>query len=58
MVKAELAAVMCGAVLAKTTGEQVPIDGGSDRVIHVETPSQTHSRIRVWDGVLESSKPR
>ena len=30
---AELAAEMCGAVFAKTTGAQVPIDGGNDRVI-------------------------
>ena len=30
---AELAAVMCGAAFAKTTGAQVPIDGGNDRVI-------------------------
>ena len=30
---AELAAEMCGALFAKTTGAQVPIDGGNDRVI-------------------------
>jgi rhamnose utilization protein RhaD (predicted bifunctional aldolase and dehydrogenase)/NAD(P)-dependent dehydrogenase (short-subunit alcohol dehydrogenase family) len=30
---AELAAEMCGPLFAKTTGAQVPIDGGSDRVI-------------------------
>jgi NAD(P)-dependent dehydrogenase (short-subunit alcohol dehydrogenase family) len=30
---AELAAVMCGTAFAKTTGAQVPIDGGNDRVI-------------------------
>jgi NAD(P)-dependent dehydrogenase (short-subunit alcohol dehydrogenase family) len=30
---AELVAEMCGAVFAKTTGAQVPIDGGNDRVI-------------------------
>ncbi|BCX05967.1 MAG: short-chain dehydrogenase [Candidatus Roseilinea sp.] len=30
---AELVATMCGAVFAKTTGAQVPIDGGNDRVI-------------------------
>jgi NAD(P)-dependent dehydrogenase (short-subunit alcohol dehydrogenase family) len=30
---AELAAEMCGPVFAKTTGAQVPIDGGSDRVV-------------------------
>jgi len=29
----ELAAEMCGPLFAKTTGAQVPIDGGSDRVI-------------------------
>lgn len=29
----ELAAEMCGALFAKTTGAQIPIDGGSDRVI-------------------------
>jgi NAD(P)-dependent dehydrogenase (short-subunit alcohol dehydrogenase family) len=29
----ELAAEMCGALFAKTTGAQVPIDGGNDRVI-------------------------
>jgi NAD(P)-dependent dehydrogenase (short-subunit alcohol dehydrogenase family) len=30
---AELAAEMCGPVFAKTTGAQVPVDGGNDRVI-------------------------
>ncbi len=30
---AELAAEMCGPVFAKTTGSQVPVDGGNDRVI-------------------------
>jgi NAD(P)-dependent dehydrogenase (short-subunit alcohol dehydrogenase family) len=30
---AELAAEMCGTLFAKTTGAQVPIDGGNDRVI-------------------------
>jgi NAD(P)-dependent dehydrogenase (short-subunit alcohol dehydrogenase family) len=30
---AELAAAMCGPLFAKTTGAQVPIDGGSDRVV-------------------------
>jgi rhamnose utilization protein RhaD (predicted bifunctional aldolase and dehydrogenase)/NAD(P)-dependent dehydrogenase (short-subunit alcohol dehydrogenase family) len=30
---AELAAEMCGSLFAKTTGAQVPIDGGNDRVI-------------------------
>jgi len=30
---AELAAAMCGAAFAKTTGAQVPVDGGNDRVI-------------------------
>jgi NAD(P)-dependent dehydrogenase (short-subunit alcohol dehydrogenase family) len=30
---AELAAELCGAVFAKTTGAQIPIDGGNDRVI-------------------------
>jgi len=30
---AELAAEMCGPVFAKTTGAQVPIDGGNERVI-------------------------
>jgi rhamnose utilization protein RhaD (predicted bifunctional aldolase and dehydrogenase)/NAD(P)-dependent dehydrogenase (short-subunit alcohol dehydrogenase family) len=29
----ELAAEMCGAVFARTTGAQVPIDGGNERVI-------------------------
>jgi NAD(P)-dependent dehydrogenase (short-subunit alcohol dehydrogenase family) len=29
----ELVAEMCGPLFAKTTGAQVPIDGGSDRVI-------------------------
>ena len=29
----ELAAELCGPVFAKTTGAQVPIDGGNDRVI-------------------------
>ncbi len=29
----ELAAEMCGSLFAKTTGAQVPIDGGNDRVI-------------------------
>ena len=30
---AELAAEMCGPVFAKTTGAQVPVDGGNERVI-------------------------
>ena len=30
---AEVAAEMCGALFAKTTGAQVPVDGGNDRVI-------------------------
>lgn len=30
---AEMAAEMCGATFAKTTGAQVPLDGGNDRVI-------------------------
>jgi len=30
---AELAAAMCGKLFAKTTGAQLPIDGGNDRVI-------------------------
>jgi rhamnose utilization protein RhaD (predicted bifunctional aldolase and dehydrogenase)/NAD(P)-dependent dehydrogenase (short-subunit alcohol dehydrogenase family) len=30
---AELAAEMCGALFAKTTGAQIPIDGGNERVI-------------------------
>ncbi|MGE5523447.1 MAG: bifunctional aldolase/short-chain dehydrogenase [Rhodospirillaceae bacterium] len=30
---AEMAVAMCGAVFAKTTGVQVPVDGGNDRVI-------------------------
>lgn len=30
---AELAAAMCGPLFAKTTGSQLPIDGGNDRVI-------------------------
>jgi rhamnose utilization protein RhaD (predicted bifunctional aldolase and dehydrogenase)/NAD(P)-dependent dehydrogenase (short-subunit alcohol dehydrogenase family) len=30
---AELAAAMCGPAFAKTTGAQVPVDGGNDRVI-------------------------
>ena len=30
---AELAVEMCGPLFAKTTGSQVPIDGGNDRVI-------------------------
>ncbi|MBS0630348.1 MAG: bifunctional aldolase/short-chain dehydrogenase [Verrucomicrobia bacterium] len=30
---AELAAEMCGALFAKTTASQVPVDGGNDRVI-------------------------
>jgi NAD(P)-dependent dehydrogenase (short-subunit alcohol dehydrogenase family) len=30
---AELAAEMCGPLFGKTTGAQVPIDGGNDRVI-------------------------
>ena len=30
---AELTAEMCGALFAKTTGAQIPIDGGNDRVI-------------------------
>lgn len=30
---AELAAAMCGALFAKTTASQVPVDGGNDRVV-------------------------
>jgi hypothetical protein len=30
---AELAAAMCGSLFAHTTAAQLPIDGGSDRVI-------------------------
>ena len=30
---AELASAMCGPLFAKTTGAQIPIDGGNDRVI-------------------------
>ena len=30
---AELAAEMCGPIFARTTGAQVPVDGGNDRVI-------------------------
>ena len=30
---AEMAAEMCGPLFAKTTGAQVPIDGGNERVI-------------------------
>jgi hypothetical protein len=30
---AELAAGMCGPLFAKTTGAQVPVDGGNERVI-------------------------
>jgi enoyl-[acyl-carrier-protein] reductase (NADH) len=30
---AELAAELCGPLFAKTTGAQIPIDGGNERVI-------------------------
>jgi hypothetical protein len=30
---AELAAEMCGALFAKTTAAQIPIDGGNERVV-------------------------
>jgi NAD(P)-dependent dehydrogenase (short-subunit alcohol dehydrogenase family) len=30
---AELAASMCGRLFAKTTGAQVPVDGGNERVV-------------------------
>jgi hypothetical protein len=30
---AELAAEMCGSLFDKTTGAQLPIDGGNERVI-------------------------
>jgi enoyl-[acyl-carrier-protein] reductase (NADH) len=30
---AELAAEMCGPLFAKTTGAQLPVDGGDERVI-------------------------
>jgi len=30
---AELAAELCGPLFAKTTGAQIPLDGGNDRVI-------------------------
>jgi len=30
---AELAAEMCGYLFAKTTGAQIPVDGGNERVI-------------------------
>jgi enoyl-[acyl-carrier-protein] reductase (NADH) len=29
----ELAAELCGPLFAKTTGAQIPIDGGNDRVV-------------------------
>ena len=29
----ELAAELCGPLFAKTTGAQIPVDGGNDRVI-------------------------
>jgi hypothetical protein len=29
----EMAAEMCGTIFARTTGAQVPLDGGNDRVI-------------------------
>jgi enoyl-[acyl-carrier-protein] reductase (NADH) len=30
---AELAAELCGPLFARTTGAQIPVDGGSDRVV-------------------------
>ena len=30
---AELTAELCGTLFAKTTGAQIPVDGGNDRVI-------------------------
>ncbi len=30
---AELAAELCGPLFAKTTGAQIPVDGGTDRVV-------------------------
>jgi len=30
---AELAAELCGPLFAKTTGAQVPVDGGNERVV-------------------------
>jgi enoyl-[acyl-carrier-protein] reductase (NADH) len=30
---AELAAELCGPLFARTTGAQIPVDGGNDRVI-------------------------
>jgi hypothetical protein len=30
---AELVAELCGPLFARTTGAQIPIDGGNDRVI-------------------------
>jgi hypothetical protein len=30
---AELAAELCGPLFAKTTGAQIPVDGGNERVI-------------------------
>jgi enoyl-[acyl-carrier-protein] reductase (NADH) len=30
---AELAAELCGATFSKTTGAQIPVDGGNERVI-------------------------
>jgi enoyl-[acyl-carrier-protein] reductase (NADH) len=30
---AEMAAEVCGALFSKTTGAQVPVDGGNERVI-------------------------
>jgi enoyl-[acyl-carrier-protein] reductase (NADH) len=29
----ELAAELCGPLFAKTTGAQIPVDGGNDRVV-------------------------
>jgi enoyl-[acyl-carrier-protein] reductase (NADH) len=30
---AELAAELCGPLFAKTTGAQIPVDGGNERVV-------------------------
>ena len=49
---AELAAEMCGPLFAKTTGAQVPVDGGNERVIWrpaVETMRWRDGRLELID---------
>ena len=42
---AALAAELCGPVFAKTTGAQIPVDGGNDRVVSPAGVARNVNRI-------------